>query len=296
MGLKKLLNLIAGPVGGLVILLFFLPWVSVSCSGGDFIGGGEQTLVKGSGYDLAQGFDNSNVKVVEDTLGLEFDETEGNSDLSFNSGDAVGFTENGEDSEFQADPLMYLFPLIGLLAIIAAGIGWIETRLINPITSFGLYIVPTVLGLILLLYKYISLSDEIDTANALINTEQAAQSEGFALTLELLKLNIEYGWWLSGVGLLVLLVIGIILFVYQESGGNLTGQPADWVSSASSAGPSTESDFMFISESPEILLGEARGLIKERRFDEARAVLNRLNHPKASEWLAKLDEIDPPQF
>ena len=38
---------------------------------------------------------------------------------------------------------------------------------------------------------------------------------------------------------------------------------------------------------------QARDLIKQKRYAEARAILKTVNHPKAQEWLAKLDEIDP---
>ena len=40
-------------------------------------------------------------------------------------------------------------------------------------------------------------------------------------------------------------------------------------------------------------LAKARELIQARRFDEARALLNQVNHPTAKEWLAKLDQIAP---
>lgn len=39
---------------------------------------------------------------------------------------------------------------------------------------------------------------------------------------------------------------------------------------------------------------KAREFIKQKRFDDARAVLRKTNHPQAAAWLAKLDEIDPP--
>lgn len=38
----------------------------------------------------------------------------------------------------------------------------------------------------------------------------------------------------------------------------------------------------------------ARELIKQKRYDDARAILFTVNHPTAQQWLAKLDEIDPP--
>lgn len=37
---------------------------------------------------------------------------------------------------------------------------------------------------------------------------------------------------------------------------------------------------------------QAQALIKEHRYAEARALLNTINHPKAREWLAKLDQLD----
>lgn len=39
---------------------------------------------------------------------------------------------------------------------------------------------------------------------------------------------------------------------------------------------------------------QANELIKNRQFDEARTLLQSIDHPKATEWLNKLDEIAPP--
>lgn len=41
---------------------------------------------------------------------------------------------------------------------------------------------------------------------------------------------------------------------------------------------------------------QARELIKQRRFDEARAILRATDHHQAEAWLKKLDEIDPPNI
>jgi hypothetical protein len=38
----------------------------------------------------------------------------------------------------------------------------------------------------------------------------------------------------------------------------------------------------------------AKELIDEKRYDEARTILRSVDHPKAVEWLEKLDKIDPP--
>lgn len=38
---------------------------------------------------------------------------------------------------------------------------------------------------------------------------------------------------------------------------------------------------------------KAQQLIKAQRYDEARRILININHPKATEWLAKLDRVAP---
>jgi|GEM_PF-4796366 len=39
----------------------------------------------------------------------------------------------------------------------------------------------------------------------------------------------------------------------------------------------------------------ARDLIREKQYDQARAILVTIDHPKAEEWLAKIDQISPPK-
>lgn len=39
---------------------------------------------------------------------------------------------------------------------------------------------------------------------------------------------------------------------------------------------------------------QARELIQQKKYDEARAILRKTSHQQAPAWLAKLDEIDPP--
>ena len=38
----------------------------------------------------------------------------------------------------------------------------------------------------------------------------------------------------------------------------------------------------------------AKEFIQEKKYDEARSILKTMDHPTATKWLAKLDEIDPP--
>jgi hypothetical protein len=44
--------------------------------------------------------------------------------------------------------------------------------------------------------------------------------------------------------------------------------------------------------SKELMLS-ARDLIKAKKYDEARAILQNIDHPKAKEWLANLDKVAP---
>jgi len=39
---------------------------------------------------------------------------------------------------------------------------------------------------------------------------------------------------------------------------------------------------------------QAREHIKAKRYDEARSILKTIDHPKAKEWLAKVNKISPP--
>lgn len=43
---------------------------------------------------------------------------------------------------------------------------------------------------------------------------------------------------------------------------------------------------------PQEQMVQARDLIGQKRYKDARSILNTVNHPKAREWLAKLDEIE----
>lgn len=40
----------------------------------------------------------------------------------------------------------------------------------------------------------------------------------------------------------------------------------------------------------------ARALIQDGEYDEARAILNAIDHPKAQDWLDKIDALDIPSY
>ncbi len=45
----------------------------------------------------------------------------------------------------------------------------------------------------------------------------------------------------------------------------------------------------------ETKLARAKEMIQEKRYEEARTLLKTINHPTATKWLAKLEEITPPE-
>jgi hypothetical protein len=294
--LKKITGFLAGPAGILVILFFFLPWVSVSCNGAGFFGASDETLLQGSGYDLANGFDEDNIEVGLDDFGFNADLGDLQSesgDLSFSEGDFA--LVEGEESEFDEDPLMYLIPFVGFLALVLASIGFLEPRLLNPITGFIFFILPPIAGLVAMILKYTALVDEIDLANEQALAESTTQgTQGlpaeFSFSAEVFKLNFEIGWWLTILGLVVILAAGIALFLYQERKRPVP--LADSVPPPQSPQSPFEDSFLKPQEDTQQLLAQAGDHIRARRFAEARAVLQRLDHPRAREWLAKLDEID----
>jgi hypothetical protein len=49
-----------------------------------------------------------------------------------------------------------------------------------------------------------------------------------------------------------------------------------------------------MSSSDRALFTEARDLIKQKHYHEARAILHSMSHPQAALWLEKLDQLDPP--
>src|SRR5258708_1944031 len=55
--------------------------------------------------------------------------------------------------------------------------------------------------------------------------------------------------------------------------------------------PAVRRATMSVSDAQQKMI-EARDLIKNKRYAEARKILETVDHPKAKEWLTKLDEIE----
>ncbi len=267
MNFKQISSLIAGPAGFIVLIFFFLPWITVSCSG--------QELIEASGLDLAQGVDDNDVQVDLADFGMDesaFEdlEIEGGGELTFEDdvfnepmisvGDTgtegAGFLEDG-------DAKLYFLPLIGLIALaLVAGV-YFEPRLLNMYTAIGGYMLPAGIGLIVMLVKYIEISNDMDDLAA-----QAA-ADG---SLNLITSQYQFGWWMTVLALLSLFAAGVVAFLFADESA-----PAR----------------VAIADTEQELMQKARELIQAKQYNEARNLLKMMKNPTAQAWLAKLNEIDP---
>jgi hypothetical protein len=317
MSLKQLASMLAGPSGLLILIFFFLPWVSVSCEGASETGS-DETIFTASGQDLAQGVDQDDFN-SELTEGLEQTTESAFSDIgddsitfeSSSSPDLSSEFSNGEDSAFDADALLYLIPMIGLFGLVTAAIGFFETRFLNLFTGAGLLLAPGLLGGLLLIWKYMQMAGEISDANSSASQPSTDGSFTFGPT-PVIKLDIEYGFVLVFIGLAGLFIAGVMVMMAGPEPALAAPalpkaklQPQampDWMSnSAPSSAPPPTSPETFAptrvkprsAEELKAQLERAKVHIQAKRYPQARAILNDIDHPTAAKWLAKLDEIDP---
>ncbi|NJL92281.1 MAG: hypothetical protein HC915_00435 [Anaerolineae bacterium] len=295
MSLRRLSSILAGPAGLVILLFFFLPWVTVSCAGTDFL--------EGSGYDLAQGFDEDNIAVVDfSELGLPQDASaEGEASLTLSQ------TDDG--NAFEADAFLYLIPAFGVFAALLAGLSIFEVRIINTVTALGLLVLPGLLGLGLMALKYSALDSDVDQMNEEAMAAQQATSPEDAQSMEQfelltgqalsstlgVQLELEIGWWATVLGLVGLFVAGVMGFLAPPESVLQAQAPLQTLTNTSSpAMPGFEgvsSPFAPPSEQEvRAKLLEARTLVQNRDYGAARAILVGLDHPTAREWLTKLDE------
>lgn len=270
MNLKRISSLIAGPGGALLLLFFFLPWVSVSCLGND--------IITVSGYDFANGADEDNVNFDFSSFGMEenlFGEMPPDAEFEISPEDFV-FSETEmetEDSFLEANALFWLIPIFALMIVAFAGISYFETKIANLWTGMLVYMLPALVVFGLMLAKYIEISGDIDDA------ETQAAADGMAGAIQA---SYEIGWWLTGLTLLAIFGAGVMLFLSTEE------SPA-----IASAAPPQPPPVPLTAEQMKSRFAEAKQLIQAKDYDAARRILRTIQHPTADAWLAKLDEIDP---
>jgi hypothetical protein len=150
------------------------------------------------------------------------------------------------------------------------------------LTGIAFYIVPSLIGLVIMILKFI----EIEGDRSDLNAEQAAQSGEFGF--QIVSLNYEFGWWITGLSLLAIFAAGAMIFLGEgqaspkaAAGDLLRNQPTP-------PPPPTLS-----AEEMKERFAQARTHIEAKQYNEARAILKTINHPTALKWLQKIDELDP---
>lgn len=159
---------ISAPAAVLVLLAFFLPWMTVSCSG--------QPLGQLSGYDLAAGLNPTAVA---------------GSDVLSSLGAVPG------------DPLLFVVPIIGLVALILAALAFIKKDW-ERMAGVGT-VAAAALGMMALLWRWLSYQSESDS---------------------LVTITYEPGLWLTLTGLLLLAVGGLIAIFWPRRDTAVTAPAA----------------------------------------------------------------------
>lgn len=258
MNFKRLSTFVAGPAGLIILLFFFLPWITISCSGTD--------ILDASGMDLAGGVDENDFEINSSDFGLDESMLEDSGldleeDMEFESTIQMDEPEVEQAGFLDGDAKLYLIPIIGFLGVIVAAGGFFEPRFLNTYTIIGGLLLPSLLGGLIMLLKYLEISGDMSD----IEEETMAESG-----LNILQLSYQAGWWLTIVGLIGMFAAGAVAFLTE-------GQPA----------------LTPIDNLETRLLSEARAHIQAKNYAEARKILRTLHNPLAEQWLQKLDEIDP---
>ncbi len=260
MNFRQLTTFIVGPAGFVILIFFFLPWITVSCSGTE--------ILDASGMKLASGVEENDFEVDASNFGLdesmfEGSGLEGSGDIEFDS--TLEVDDPGVEASFlDADAKLYLLPIIGMLALVIGAGSYFEPRLLNSVTVIGGLILPSLIGVIIMLIKYIQISGDMS------DIEEQSIAEG---GINLIQLSYQPGWWLTILGLLAVFGAGALAFLTE-------GQPM-----AAAALP--------VDELEKRLMEEARAQIQAKNYEEARKILKTVKNPLAEQWLQKLDEIDP---
>lgn len=207
-------SIVAGPVGLLILLFFFLPWVTISCSTEGFTGlipeadssgaPSSDTKVEASGLKLATGdaYDETLDLLTGGTASMLGDfETEGNGELSINTGDVSSDAPN-ELKALDADPTLWIIPLAGLIALSIAAL-----RFFAPFSSViagGTYLLLGIVALGVQIIKYFDLRD--------LKEQIEKPVDG---SVSLIEFTFNEAWWLTLVGLFLIIVAGLIAILFE---------------------------------------------------------------------------------
>lgn len=209
-------SIIAGPVGLLVLLFFFLPWVTISCSTDSFAGlvpeaetegfPSADTEVKASGLEMATGdaYDEAMDMMTGGASSMLGDlETSGNGEISVNSPEVSGEAPN-ELKALDADPMLWIIPIAGLIALVIAGLRFASP--ISPIIAGGIYLLLGIVSLGVQIIKYFDLRDLKETLEKPVDG-----------SISLIEFTFNEAWWLTMVGLFLLIVAGLVAILFETA-------------------------------------------------------------------------------
>ncbi|MCB9436929.1 MAG: hypothetical protein H6673_08040 [Anaerolineales bacterium] len=209
-------SVVAGPVGLLVLLFFFLPWVTISCSTEGFTGlipeadssglPSSDSKVEASGLKLATGdaYDETLDLLTGGTASmLDGFEATGNGELSIETGDVSGDAPN-ELKALDADPTLWLIPLAGLIALSIAGLRFFSP--FPPIIAGGTYLLLGIVALGVQIIKYFDLRD--------LKEQIEKPVDG---SLSLIEFTFNEAWWLTMVGLFLIIVAGLVAILLETA-------------------------------------------------------------------------------
>ena len=205
---KSLSGFIAGPVGVILVLFFFLPWVTISCAGSFDIAASGMDLATGNALDEFEEQVTSLSDGLTDGLTSDFGEFDDGSSGSIDFGsDDTSISDAETDTALDADPLIWLILIAAVATAAIAGARLFmpmmsEMRLLSGIS----YVALGLIALSVQVVKYFDLQD----LKSDIETQQAA--EGFTF----ITMSYSAWWWLTMFGLFAIVVAGLIAILLED--------------------------------------------------------------------------------
>ena len=203
--MKSISSLIAGPVGVIVVLFFFLPWVTISCAGGFKIEASGMDLARGSALDEFE----DQVTTTAEGFVSGFEDFENFDDGSSGSIEFDPTNESSlpptEETALDADPLVWLILLAALLTVGIAVAHYMFPEL--KVVAGFVYVILGAIALGVQIFKYFDLQD----LKSELESAQTAEG-GFVFV------NMSYSvwWWLTMLGLFAIVVAGLIAFLIED--------------------------------------------------------------------------------
>lgn len=200
--MKKYLSaFIAGPAGFLVILFFFLPWVTISCTGGFDI--------EASGYDLASGNARDELEEMStDIANTATGFTEGLPEGSVTVGEEDTTTTTTEDTALDSDPKLWLILLAGFMTL-----GAVALRLFSASSIILVGLVLVIVGGVGLGVQLIKYFDLQDLKHEIEESQTSPElSMGFSVRFEY-----NVAWWLTLLSLATIVIAGLVALVIESA-------------------------------------------------------------------------------